>query len=993
MHHVKQHGGEFNLAPLHHIRSYLAERGIDDRTAQDAAIMQARRSGTVSGSGLEGRHGIDPAHLAASIQEDASKIGYLSLKMAGGGIVGHVKEQLLRLRAAMETRYGKAGAAAILASGQAVGWGTTAATAAMGMPLMVPGMSLVGALPGVAVAEAVRYLRRPRHLAGGGMMPDQRWEPKYLSEGGAAPDWSAATHRTDTADIAANEQLRKAIAARNRAEMRLGKIGVEDPKRHAIKALIGKHQGVVDAVSRYVSLPASSPLPAALDERATLYQKYADQTATGGFGENKVLINHAYQTALAAHPGLTLEQFKKDLAVLQQSGKVKLSRADLVQAMNVEDVNASEVQHPAAENAVFHFIQATKREREQTRPQQLASGGPVQDSQHWPKYLAGGGQQAGILGPLGAYGKGPPAPSPLDDRPLNERLGGYGKETGPYLQPRHLARGGGMWEPRGTDTQPAMLTPGEFVVNRASAEANRGLLDRVNAARGPVKYLQHGTPPSTSLATSPVPVIIVGPRPLLVSGVGGGGGGGVGTGDKDTETAWLARNLGFRHPDRGQADTLLMSQTFNPKTMMGKVGGAAQVLTQGNEAVATVIGGVAKEMTMWRDASIPQMDKVRETVKKLPLGFGVLAESIIDLTHAVRNAQEKARLAAVEIEKAELGMTGASEIRMQLAPIRQQGAAAAASHAAFGQFPGTPGPAPNLATTPWLYQHWERLVPLERNQAMAERESRGAEAAQGVAAAQRDKARVKQADLARQVEVGQKEIKEFAATGSEAQRYDLATKVREQAAAMKMLEQATKEVATAEQAYTTIAKTAADARSAKRKGEVGVLQEQLNLAKENTKIAEASTVGIGMMQFGSTRAYARQAMEQVEKFGIGALTPDQIGLIQRADPSGRFLRKFALEGAEADPETQRIRDILGRAGVEPGESYKETAKREIDLNHQIQEKIDIDIKLSAEDLKNILSPEVIQQMDDQLKAMVKARIGEKDIADIIKNILGAAAKR
>lgn len=39
---------------------------------------------------------------------------------------------------------------------------------------------------------------------------------------------------------------------------------------------------------------------------------------------------------------------------------------------------------------------------------------------------------------------------------------------------------------RGTDTVPAMLTPGEFVVNRASSVANRGLLESINGARGPV---------------------------------------------------------------------------------------------------------------------------------------------------------------------------------------------------------------------------------------------------------------------------------------------------------------------------------------------------------------------------------------------------------------------------------------------------------------------------------------------------------------------------
>jgi TP901 family phage tail tape measure protein len=44
---------------------------------------------------------------------------------------------------------------------------------------------------------------------------------------------------------------------------------------------------------------------------------------------------------------------------------------------------------------------------------------------------------------------------------------------------------------RGTDTVPAMLTPGEFVVNRDSARANIGLLTRINSARGPL-YMAFG---------------------------------------------------------------------------------------------------------------------------------------------------------------------------------------------------------------------------------------------------------------------------------------------------------------------------------------------------------------------------------------------------------------------------------------------------------------------------------------------------------------------
>ncbi len=47
--------------------------------------------------------------------------------------------------------------------------------------------------------------------------------------------------------------------------------------------------------------------------------------------------------------------------------------------------------------------------------------------------------------------------------------------------------------PRGSDTIPAWLTPGERVINAQSAGANRALLEQINAARGPL-YREAGGP-------------------------------------------------------------------------------------------------------------------------------------------------------------------------------------------------------------------------------------------------------------------------------------------------------------------------------------------------------------------------------------------------------------------------------------------------------------------------------------------------------------------
>jgi len=60
------------------------------------------------------------------------------------------------------------------------------------------------------------------------------------------------------------------------------------------------------------------------------------------------------------------------------------------------------------------------------------------------------------------------------------------------------AQSGGMinFQPRGTDTVPAMLTPGEFVINRQAAQSNLPLLQQINSgkaySRGGVVYAQFG---------------------------------------------------------------------------------------------------------------------------------------------------------------------------------------------------------------------------------------------------------------------------------------------------------------------------------------------------------------------------------------------------------------------------------------------------------------------------------------------------------------------
>ena len=73
-----------------------------------------------------------------------------------------------------------------------------------------------------------------------------------------------------------------------------------------------------------------------------------------------------------------------------------------------------------------------------------------------------------------------------------------GEKAGPAVEANPFALGGvvyasegkSIFKPKGTDTVPAMLTPGEFVVNRQAASRNRGALNSINS--GKTKYLAGG---------------------------------------------------------------------------------------------------------------------------------------------------------------------------------------------------------------------------------------------------------------------------------------------------------------------------------------------------------------------------------------------------------------------------------------------------------------------------------------------------------------------
>ena len=88
---------------------------------------------------------------------------------------------------------------------------------------------------------------------------------------------------------------------------------------------------------------------------ASRVKSAARDCPTGRFGDNKVFIIHVWK-ALQADPAfgiMNLTAFKERLAEANNARLLDLSRADLVQAMDADDVRQSEVHYL---NATFHFV-------------------------------------------------------------------------------------------------------------------------------------------------------------------------------------------------------------------------------------------------------------------------------------------------------------------------------------------------------------------------------------------------------------------------------------------------------------------------------------------------------------------------------------------------------------------------------------------------------------------------------------------------------------
>jgi hypothetical protein len=118
----------------------------------------------------------------------------------------------------------------------------------------------------------------------------------------------------------------------------------------------------LQAGSASASVPVGLTTPAAVPQIELDLRTFAERVkaaagtcTTGRYGSNKVFVVHVWM-ALQSDPLLqymSLGEFKDRLAQANNARLLDLSRADLVQAMDPEDVRQSEVQYLSA---TFHFV-------------------------------------------------------------------------------------------------------------------------------------------------------------------------------------------------------------------------------------------------------------------------------------------------------------------------------------------------------------------------------------------------------------------------------------------------------------------------------------------------------------------------------------------------------------------------------------------------------------------------------------------------------------
>ena len=370
-------------------------------------------------------------------------------------LVGKLKGQYQKLAG----RYGPGWAMAIMGSGQAVGWGTTAVGAAMGVPLVIPGLSILGSLPAIGLAELHRALsgrgKKPTAPGAGGA---------GTSLAGAGESPGAVSHLVAGGDVQASaparlDPVQAVVEALHRAG---GKAARRDLRPHlhqlGITGPAEQHQAMEAAVAAGAAHAGGTELrlPAVGSEAAAPAQDLAALVAEAARlhgGDVNLAPLHKVRQHLAGKGIADRAQQDQAIQAARKAGLVSAQGLEGRHGVTDEEKAAAihEPGPPGLEGSRLGFLT------------HLTQGGPVDQPHDLQLHerpidlnvLAGGGAAAASAGPAAAAAA-PPA-----------------------------IHGDPTWAPKGSDTQPAELPSGSFVVNKDSAQANPALLDQLGAATVP----------------------------------------------------------------------------------------------------------------------------------------------------------------------------------------------------------------------------------------------------------------------------------------------------------------------------------------------------------------------------------------------------------------------------------------------------------------------------------------------------------------------------
>lgn len=123
---------------------------------------------------------------------------------------------------------------------------------------------------------------------------------------------------------------------------------------------IARKYGLVTSSSPPAAMPPAYMDPAEISTRDfdTIVQRATNAAPqSDGFGPRKVFIHRVYERARREDPAIdqmSLEQFKRRLAKDYRKSKLRMARADLVSAMNPDDIKMSKVE---GDGSTFNFLE------------------------------------------------------------------------------------------------------------------------------------------------------------------------------------------------------------------------------------------------------------------------------------------------------------------------------------------------------------------------------------------------------------------------------------------------------------------------------------------------------------------------------------------------------------------------------------------------------------------------------------------------------------